>query len=673
MSYKALLLIFVLNYSILEAKNYTQLDFELAEDSVASLLKESKNINTTLDSIFNLDDNLYKGIASLKIGRNKMRTQRNGEAEKFIEIAKECFSRVKYIKGIGYCNFYLGSIFSNREDDEKLVLYYHKAINYFLDCGFYDGIITTHLKLATFYSRENISELAKDHFKKGSTFFKNSTNDKLKSTFLLNNAAHYSDIEEADSALVLYEIIESQYANQLTSTKFSRLYNNIALNLTLLGKLEDAKKYYNKSLVIKEQLKDSLGLINTKLNLFYLYVKEKNINKSKVYYSELKILFQDTTNLNNTYLDFLDNEIDYHLLIQSYDTIALLLNNFRIKSENLSKNSFSDKLVEMQKSFEIQERDKNIALLQKEHELKEARLSNQFIVIISIGAVLLLLIVLGYFINKQRVKLKRSESHLKKQQKRIKQINSDLKTSNLAKDRILSIIGHDLRGPIGGLKELIELYMDMPGYEEEDFKSLLKAAREVSTGSYYLLENLLTWANSQNGQIDFKPVTAPLLPLAKNSIDLLDSSINTRNVSFKYDISPDIKLTADLNMLRTIIRNLLSNAVKYSPPESCITISATQNNEETFICIADQGYGMTAEQSSALFEKKETYFIEAGYNAKGSGLGLVLCREFVEQHKGKIWADSIPNKGTKVCFTISANIDLPKTTSALHEHTPVMN
>ncbi|MBS2099851.1 sensor histidine kinase [Carboxylicivirga linearis] len=107
--------------------------------------------------------------------------------------------------------------------------------------------------------------------------------------------------------------------------------------------------------------------------------------------------------------------------------------------------------------------------------------------------------------------------------------------------------------------------------------------------------------------------------------------------------------------------------------ESCITISATQNNEETFICIADQGYGMTAEQSSALFEKKETYFIEAGYNAKGSGLGLVLCREFVEQHKGKIWADSIPNKGTKAYFTIPLNIEQPKTTSVLHKHTPAMN
>ena len=512
--------------------------------------------------------------------------------------------------------------------------------------------------------------LAEDYLREALFYAKKTNNEKLLKTTTNTLASCLQFEKKHNEALNLYEYSLDSLNNIPKDS--ARLFLNIGGIYNVNKNYKKAEEYYLLALMIKINIKDSLGIAYTYNNIAQVYLAQKNYNKA-TQYLEKSYQFAVREKNNSMILANSFNFIELYIQLNNIDSAKYFLYKYVTLKDSISNTVLKNQLNELDKKYKTLEKDKQITLLQKEDELKEARLSNQLIVIISIGAVLLLLIVLGYFINKQRVKLKRSESHLKKQQKRIKQINSDLKTSNLAKDRILSIIGHDLRGPIGGLKELIELYMDMPGYEEEDFKSLLKAAREASAGSYYLLENLLTWANSQRGQIDFKPVTAPLLPLAKNSIDLLDSSINTRNVSFQYDISPAIKLTADLNMLRTIIRNLVSNAVKYSPPESCITISATQNNEETFICIADQGYGMTAEQSSALFEKKETYFIEAGYNAKGSGLGLVLCREFVEKHKGKIWADSVPNKGTKVCFTIPLNIDQPKTTNALHEHTPAMN
>nr|WP_321408299.1 tetratricopeptide repeat-containing sensor histidine kinase [uncultured Carboxylicivirga sp.] len=495
--------------------------------------------------------------------------------------------------------------------------------------------------------------LAEDYLRRALFFAKRANKDKLLKTTTNTLASCLQFEKKHDEALELYKYSLDSLNN--TPKDSARLFLNIGGIYNTKKDYKKAEDLYLKALKIKINIKDSVGIANTYNNIAQIYLAQKKLKKASQYLDksyQCAIKEDDKfLELNNSF-----NFIELYLQLNNIDSAKYFLYKYVDLKDSVSNTALKKQLNELDIKYRTLEKDNQIALLQKEDELKEARLNNQLLIIITIAGVLLLALTLGYFINRQRVKLKKSKNDLLKQQKEIETINGALKLSNQAKDRILSIIGHDLRGPIGGLKELIELYMEMPGYEEEDFRNLLKAAREASTGSYHLLENLLTWANSQRGEIDFQPVTAPLLPLIKHSIDLLDSSINTRNVSFHYEIPTTIKLTADLNMLRTIIRNLVSNAVKYSPPESCITISARQDNDETFICIADEGYGMSAEQSAVLFEKKETFYIEAGYNAKGTGLGLILCKEFVEQHNGHIWADSQPNVGTKVCFTIPVNL-----------------
>lgn len=628
--------------------------FDQHYKNINNLVRKSINLSQEVDSLIKSGDTLSIAIYSLINGKQLIDPVTYKLAKKELNNALKLFSIIKCEKGVGYSYFYLARIAEAQNNDQGIIFNYKNAIKFFYLDKFNDGLILCNTKLATFYSRRKISILAKKHYNDGLVFFNPTSKKDLEIRHLLNFAAFYTDINEVDSALAIYSRIENQYNNQLSKAQQSRLYNNIAVNLKSNFNFDEAKKYYKLSLKMKSQLQDTVGIINTQINLLDLSILNKDIESSKQYYDLLKKTKLITDSIvNRQQMEFLDNEIDYIILTHTYDSLSTVLNNYIVKNREWHDKIASDKLIEMQKSFEIKERDQNIALLQKEDELKTTKLKQQKALIYFILGAVLLAVGVGIVLNRQRKKLKRSKDKLEEKQGEINTINQQLQLSNQAKDRMLSIIGHDLRGPIGGLKELINLYMEMPGYEEKDFQNLLIAGQKASTGAYHLLDNLLTWANSQRGEIEFNPVEIPLSPLVKQSVQLLDGSINKNNIQFEYQIPQNVTVTADLNMLQTILRNLLSNAIKYSTAKSFITICISQNMHETTFSVADQGQGMSARELSQLFEKKETFYIDSGHLSKGTGLGLILCKEFVELHKGRIWADSKPDQGTIVYFTIA--------------------
>ncbi|MCU4156185.1 HAMP domain-containing histidine kinase, partial [Carboxylicivirga sp. A043] len=449
-----------------------------------------------------------------------------------------------------------------------------------------------------------------------------------------------------------YELIEKEYFETLSISKKAKVHNNKGALFLKMNKFIQAKQEFTKSLSLKNQINDINGIATTLQNLFELSINQKDLELSHIYLEKLEILYCEHNLDINTRLNFLYSKIDYYLLLNDIEKAREAINVLVNSKDSLSNAAFSDKLIDMQKSFELKEKDREIALLEKEDALNQARLKTKNILVyVSVGF-LVLMIIVAYFINRQRKELVQSRRRLLRQKEDITGMNEQLRVSNLAKERILSVIGHDLRGPVGGLKELIELYMELPEYEPHDIDNLLKTAREASTSTYHLLENLLSWANSQRGDIVYNPVSTPLLPLIKQTVQLLDASINTRRVKFEYDIPEALVVQVDMNMLRTIIRNLVSNALKYSPEDSLINISAKEEGRSIHFCVCDQGEGMTADETERIFKKKEAYFIGTEMTAKGTGLGLILCKEFVERHGGTIWIESEVGAGTKVCFSI---------------------
>ncbi|WP_439184995.1 ATP-binding protein [Carboxylicivirga taeanensis] len=533
---------------------------------------------------------------------------------------------------------------------------YKQALNCFIrSIEFYNGL-EDDIELSRLHYKAGVLNLdvknyilAKDYLEKAVEYAKSSQNKRLIKTTTSTLASYFQSQGENDKALVLYEkVINNMPINTRDS---ARLLMNIGTLHKVKRNFSIAKESYAASLELRLRLNDSIGIANAYNNIGQLYIELKDY-KTALGYLDKAYDYAIENGIKNISLSSSFNLIELYMQLGRKDSaIALLHNYINLRSE-LDNNNIKTQLIELDKKYKTLEKDTQIAQLQKEDALNQARLKNKNILIIAACSFLLLFLVVAYLINRQRKELVQSRKRLLRQKEDITGMNEQLRVSNLAKDRILSVIGHDLRGPVGGLKELIELYLELPEYEPNDIKNLLTTACEASTSTYHLLENLLSWANSQRGDIEFNPMLTPIVPLIKQSVQLLDRSINVRNVRFEFDIPQALVAPVDVNMLRTVIRNLVSNALKYSPENGLVKIIGVEEDKWVKLGICDQGKGMSEGEARNIFKKKETYFIGSELTAKGTGLGLILCKEFVERHGGTIWINSEEGVGTQVWFSI---------------------
>jgi signal transduction histidine kinase len=173
---------------------------------------------------------------------------------------------------------------------------------------------------------------------------------------------------------------------------------------------------------------------------------------------------------------------------------------------------------------------------------------------------------------------------------------------------------------------------------------------ENANNTLNLLENLLVWARSQTGRIAFQPVKQRLISILQSVEETLKQAINQKNLGFEIFISDDIEVLADTNMLVSIFQNLISNAIKYSRPGGFIRVNAQETENQVEIIVSDNGLGMSKDTMSKLFKVGEDISIPGTRNEKGSGLGLIICKDFVERHQGNILVESELGKGSE--FTI---------------------
>ncbi|MEI6141494.1 MAG: GAF domain-containing sensor histidine kinase [Mariniphaga sp.] len=228
-----------------------------------------------------------------------------------------------------------------------------------------------------------------------------------------------------------------------------------------------------------------------------------------------------------------------------------------------------------------------------------------------------------------------------------------LKELNAVKDKLFSIIGHDLRGPIGGFKSLIELLIS--GYDLSDTKSLIEILQMIqksANSTYDLLENLLAWASSQRNEIVYAPEAIKLQEIASLTVELFTELTQNKGISIINHIQENTVVFADKNMLMTVLRNLISNAIKFTPNGKQILIATDQNDTEQMITIKDEGTGISPENLLKLFRNTEHLTTYGTNGEKGSGLGLLLCKDFIEKHNGTIWAESELGKGSTFKFTL---------------------
>ena len=261
--------------------------------------------------------------------------------------------------------------------------------------------------------------------------------------------------------------------------------------------------------------------------------------------------------------------------------------------------------------------------------------------------------LIGIFLiktNSLQVQKNTLEKLVKERTQEIEDKNKSLIAANATKDKMFSIIAHDLKNPFNsilGFSQLLDIRYDK--LDDAKRKKFIKTISNSSEALYQLLENLLQWGRTQSGIIKFEPVEFSIFELVKNNIDLLDHLFTQKHIEVKVDVSEHIKVYADKNMISTVIRNLLSNVCKFT--ENGEThISAVQKDGFVQILVQDTGIGMTQEQQDALFDVEGSYSTTGTQGETGTGLGLIVSKEFIEKNNGYISVESEIDKGTT--FTI---------------------
>ncbi len=263
---------------------------------------------------------------------------------------------------------------------------------------------------------------------------------------------------------------------------------------------------------------------------------------------------------------------------------------------------------------------------------------------------------LAKFFNEMVKKLNEANETVLEQQKKLNKQYDELRQMNVTKDKFFSIIAHDLKNPISSFLSVSDFLVGkFNELSKEEIKEFLDEVHISAKNVYELLENLLLWSRSQRGLLQFNPMVLDLKTLIVNNIDLLRINAESKDISLSYHIAQHYKVYADPNMLNTIFRNLITNATKFTPEGGNITVSAGDYDENLEFCcinVLDTGIGISNDNQAKLFTLESSFSTNGTRDEKGTGLGLILCKEFVAFHQGKIWVDSELGKGSSFNFTI---------------------
>jgi two-component system, sensor histidine kinase and response regulator len=244
---------------------------------------------------------------------------------------------------------------------------------------------------------------------------------------------------------------------------------------------------------------------------------------------------------------------------------------------------------------------------------------------------------------KMHIKMKRTEHELRELLK--------------MRDRLFSIIGHDLRGPLGTLMMRMETFIDDDyDMDESAIKNNMQKLVDLTKRVYSLLDNLLSWARSQQQQVSFEPSLANLKKLIDDNIKVLESTAKNKSINITYIPDENENAFFDKNSISTVIRNILSNAIKFTREGGEIKITTKRLENTLQVSISDSGVGIPSEVIDDLFKPDKIVTTRGTSDEKGTGLGLKLCKDFIDKNSGKIWVESEIGKGATFHFTIPVSM-----------------
>jgi signal transduction histidine kinase len=428
--------------------------------------------------------------------------------------------------------------------------------------------------------------------------------------------------------------------------------NEIGNLYVLMKNADKAIANYVVALEIWEALKNKEGLATVYNNVGALYFKQGNTERSKM---NLELALDAAKEAQSQ--EQMRKSYDY--LSQVFKELKDFQTALRFKEEYIAISDFiqqerdEQNLLEAQNRYEFEKKEGQIQKLEnikaaRESELKEEKQTrNLLMTIVACSAVVLLLVLYMYLVKRKTNKVLQVANNTVREQ------NLALQELNATKDKFFSIISHDLKGPLNSLTSFSGLLINhTDSLSKDEIKMLAKDLDKSLKNLFTLLENLLEWSRSQTGNIEFKPEPFDIAGMLKQNQDLLLQQAQNKKISVRIEGENTLMISAHRNSVNTVVRNLLSNAIKFTPADGIIVLKSAVFENKVVVSICDNGVGMSKETVDKLFRIDSKHTTKGTADEKGTGLGLILCKEFVEKNGGRIWVDSAPGKGSTFSFEL---------------------
>jgi pentatricopeptide repeat protein len=330
---------------------------------------------------------------------------------------------------------------------------------------------------------------------------------------------------------------------------------------------------------------------------------------------------------------------------------------------NIEKEREANNLVNQ---YNLERKELQIQLLEKDNNLQQQKIARESLVktIFGVGAIVLALLA-GYLIftnirwrNYNRI-IKERNALIQEQKKTIIKQKIHVERLNSVKDKIISTISHDFKSPLNTLRGFLQL-LKYDALSQEEKEQTTERIERSLTVTLELINNLLAWGTSQMAGLVLNPVTFDLGELVEENIQLIHLRAETKKITVVNNIPTSTFLFGDRETINIVLRNLISNAIKFSRPNDSIFIRAQEESHRVIISVKDTGVGMSRDQQKSLFDGSLNVTTAGTENEKGTGLGLVLCQELVQQQGGEIWVDSTVGAGSIFFFSIPRSTDFFK-------------
>ncbi|HOK62067.1 MAG TPA: tetratricopeptide repeat-containing sensor histidine kinase, partial [Tenuifilum sp.] len=603
---------------------------------------------------------------------------------------------------IGNSYHNLGLVYRELKQFNLAVSSHTKAADYYEKAKRYDLQSISYNRIASLYNQINDKNKALEYAFKALNIVNENNIDELKANLYNLIGSLNRDLKNLELAEKYYTLAFKEWEKSKNISGLSTAYNNLGIVLDEKGDLQKALEYYTKSLEFATQQRDSSGIATAYNNIGFLYARIKQFDKALMSYQKSYEISVKTNgvdaahntlnNIASTYLKQnnlekasealnkalrnIPNVVDqaykqetYQLLSDLYAKKGDYRNAYHYKcvelayADTLYTQQRLSSIAEMQARYETETKEKEIELLKKDVELKELQFQKQRSVQQVLISLTLLLLAIFFgtsliltIIRKKNKQLAEKNAELFEINKKLKESEKNLSELNATKDKLFSIIAHDLKNPFNaliGFSDILERnFNHLTDNEKKEYISVIS---ESAQNLYKLLDNLLQWTRAQTGSINYIPEKFKLEPLIKQEVLNLNANAEKKRINVSVNASSAISVYADKNSIATVIRNLLSNAIKFTDIGGTIEIIASESKDfpkMAEVVVKDSGIGIDQDDLERIFMIDGSYSTKGTANETGTGLGLLLCHEFVTKNNGKIWVNSSKGSGSEFHFTI---------------------